>query len=204
VAQRVVIYFWGRKGNFPTQKLSMAISEKLMVAFSSLPFLFMPLLIIGGIITGWFTPTDASGVAVAYGFLLTFVYRRGKVSFKEVRNVFSRSVLTAVCILSPRPRVRPRRRQEYPGSRPGSLRSRSALATFSFSDAPSSKSRSVFVPPPLFSGRAIWGGVRSGAFFCPVEAEARSGQAKEAAAAKEAEPAGRFRCSPMGGCTGSA
>jgi C4-dicarboxylate transporter DctM subunit len=99
VAQCVVIYFWGRKGNFPTQKLSMATSEKLLVAFSSLPFLFMPLLIIGGIITGWFTPTEASGVAVAYGFLLTFVYRRGKVSFKEVRGVFFRSVLTAVCIL---------------------------------------------------------------------------------------------------------
>lgn len=37
--------------------------------------LLMPVIILGGIYSGLFTPTEASGVAVAYSLLLTLVYR---------------------------------------------------------------------------------------------------------------------------------
>ncbi|MEH6834743.1 MULTISPECIES: TRAP transporter large permease [Falsihalocynthiibacter] len=40
------------------------------------PALFMPVLILGGIFTGWVTPTEAAALAVVYGLIVTiFVYR---------------------------------------------------------------------------------------------------------------------------------
>ncbi len=48
-------------------------------AFRALPSLMMPVIIIGGIWGGIFTPTEAAGIAVAYAFLAGFlIYRRLK------------------------------------------------------------------------------------------------------------------------------
>lgn len=44
------------------------------------PALFMPVLILGGIFSGWVTPTEAAAVAVVYGLVVTiFVYRDFKI-----------------------------------------------------------------------------------------------------------------------------
>ncbi|AXI47647.1 TRAP transporter large permease [Sulfitobacter sp. SK012] len=40
------------------------------------PALFMPVLILGGIFTGWVTPTEAAAVAVVYGLFVTIVIYR--------------------------------------------------------------------------------------------------------------------------------
>ena len=46
-------------------------------AWTALPALFMPVLIMGGILTGMFTPTEAAGVAAVYAALVgAFIYRR--------------------------------------------------------------------------------------------------------------------------------
>ncbi len=48
-------------------------------AFRAMPSLLMPVIIIGGIWGGIFTPTEAAGIAVAYAFLAGFlIYRRLK------------------------------------------------------------------------------------------------------------------------------
>lgn len=44
------------------------------------PALFMPILILGGIFSGWVTPTEAAALAVVYGLIVTiFVYRDFKI-----------------------------------------------------------------------------------------------------------------------------
>lgn len=44
------------------------------------PALFMPILILGGIFSGWVTPTEAAALAVVYGLFVTmFVYRDFKI-----------------------------------------------------------------------------------------------------------------------------
>lgn len=44
------------------------------------PALFMPVLILGGIFSGWVTPTEAAALAVVYGLIVTiFVYRDFKI-----------------------------------------------------------------------------------------------------------------------------
>ena len=58
-----------------------------------------PIIIIGGIWTGIFTPTEAAAVAVLYAFILIrFVYR--ELSFKEILLASKRCVVDSTAVLS--------------------------------------------------------------------------------------------------------
>ncbi|UTR11531.1 TRAP transporter large permease [Evansella sp. LMS18] len=60
--------------------------------------LIMPIIILGGIYGGIFTPTEASVVAVVYGFIVgVFVYK--KIKFKEMREILVSSVITTSVVL---------------------------------------------------------------------------------------------------------
>ena len=57
------------------------LSEGLLRFLYAVPALLLILIVIGGILMGWFTPTEASAVAVFYSlFLAVVVYREVKVS----------------------------------------------------------------------------------------------------------------------------
>ncbi len=99
ISQCLIIWYYGKKRGFPINPVHLTPAEKIHTALQSIPFILMPLIIVGGIITGWFTPTEASAIAVAYGLVLTLIYRRGRVSPGEIRGVFARSVLTGAGIL---------------------------------------------------------------------------------------------------------
>jgi len=65
----------------------------------ALPSLVMPLIIIGGIWGGVFTPTEAAGIAVVYAFMVGFfVYRRLKLS-RLYRLLLTSGVEAAVVML---------------------------------------------------------------------------------------------------------
>lgn len=50
--------------------------ERKQLTFSNLPGMFLPVLVIGGIYAGWFTPTEAAAVGLVYSLFITFfVYR---------------------------------------------------------------------------------------------------------------------------------
>jgi C4-dicarboxylate transporter DctM subunit len=58
----------------------------------SLLALFMPVLILGGIYGGFFTPTEASVVAVVYGFIIgIFVYK--KITFSVLKEILHSTVV---------------------------------------------------------------------------------------------------------------
>jgi len=61
--------------------------------------LMMPVIILGGIYSGIFTPTEAAGVAVVYGFFIgTFVYR--EIRWKDLSTILLESaVMSAICIV---------------------------------------------------------------------------------------------------------
>jgi C4-dicarboxylate transporter DctM subunit len=60
--------------------------------------LFMPVIILGGIYGGIFTPTEASVVAVVYGFIVgVFVYK--ELSLKVMRKILVESSITSSVIL---------------------------------------------------------------------------------------------------------
>ena len=79
---------------------SHSVAEKKLVpAFlESIWALIVPIIILGGIYGGVFTPTEAAAVAVVYAlFIGLFIYK--DISFKDVPKVLSSSALTSGTIL---------------------------------------------------------------------------------------------------------
>jgi len=54
------------------------------------PELLMPVILVGGILTGFFTPAEAAGVATAYGLLLVAIRR--ELTRQQLINVFSDTI----------------------------------------------------------------------------------------------------------------
>lgn len=68
-----------------------ALSEILAAFIKAIPALFMIVIILGGILSGVFTPTEASAVAVVYGVLVAaFVYRDLKL--KMLPGIFRETI----------------------------------------------------------------------------------------------------------------
>jgi C4-dicarboxylate transporter DctM subunit len=74
------------------------LKEILVAAYKALPALFMPVLIMGGILSGIFTPTEASGVTVVYAALVgAFFYRR--LNFKNLPRILLNSGLESGMVM---------------------------------------------------------------------------------------------------------
>ena len=79
-----------------TKKLSFG--EVIRTILEAIPSLLLIVSIIGGILSGYFTPTEASGVAVIYAFILAvFVYRSIKIS--EIPQVLVNAGVTTTIIM---------------------------------------------------------------------------------------------------------
>ena len=67
--------------------------------WAAVPALVMPVIIIGGIVGGIFTPTEAAAVAVAYGLLIAlFVYRDLK--FREITTLILRAAALSAAVMT--------------------------------------------------------------------------------------------------------
>lgn len=70
----ILSYYYARKDNFPrSEKATWRQRGKATV--DALPCLGIPVLIIGGITTGYFTPTEAAAIAVVYALILSVIYK---------------------------------------------------------------------------------------------------------------------------------
>lgn len=89
-------YIAKRKGYKGEGQFSWAVTAK---AFKeALLALLMPVIILGGIYGGLFTPTEASVVAVVYAFIVgVFVYKELK--WKDLVNIFAKSSITTSIIM---------------------------------------------------------------------------------------------------------
>ena len=63
----------------------------------AIPSLFLIVIIIGGILSGIFTATEASGVAVAYALILGFIYK--SIKAKDLPKIILDSARTTVIIV---------------------------------------------------------------------------------------------------------
>jgi len=71
----LVVYFVAKKRNYPVSPKS-TFKENWAAFLDALPSLIMPLIILGGILSGLFTPTEAATVACLYALALgVFVYK---------------------------------------------------------------------------------------------------------------------------------
>jgi len=99
IALVLVVFLVSRRRNFPRFETKLSFLEMAKIMLGAIPFLLMPFIILGGIIGGFCTPTEASAVAVAYGFVLIVVYRKGRVNVKSLTNVFIRAGVLSASIL---------------------------------------------------------------------------------------------------------
>lgn len=96
----MVIAFWyGKKHHYIYHTEKLTSNVVLKTIWDAIPSLFLIVIIIGGILSGYFTPTEASGVAVAYAFFLSvFVYRTIKLS--EIPDILKEAgVMTTIVML---------------------------------------------------------------------------------------------------------
>jgi C4-dicarboxylate transporter DctM subunit len=82
-------YFYGRRLKLPLEQ-RISLREKLRVIWEGVPPLIMAGIILYGILGGVFTPTEASAVAVAYGFILCYVFYR-EISLKDLPDLLLRA-----------------------------------------------------------------------------------------------------------------
>lgn len=89
LSQMLIVYFISRKRGYKSTDKVYTMREKLAILKESVPALIMPLLLMGGIFFGIFTPTEAAAVAVAYSILIGFfVYRN--LSLKKLIEIGKR------------------------------------------------------------------------------------------------------------------
>ena len=91
--------FWtSRRRNFRSEGAPPTWAVALKTSFRALPALALPVLIIGGIQSGAFTPTEASVIAVFYAMLVgMFVYRT--LTIRMLPQIFARAAFMTAAVL---------------------------------------------------------------------------------------------------------
>lgn len=92
----IVAAIWAKRQNFPTGPRTQ-LSVVLRTFVDALPSLLLLVVVIGGIVAGIFTATEASAIAVLYCLILTFIY--GEVGWRELPDIFLGSVGTTAIVL---------------------------------------------------------------------------------------------------------
>ncbi len=96
-ALMIYIYFLAARRKYP-RDAKAPIRELLIAASKAVPALFMPVLILGGILGGIFTPTEAAGVAVVYALIVGMIINR-KLGFNDLPKVFLRAGLESGMVM---------------------------------------------------------------------------------------------------------
>lgn len=90
-------FFIVRKDGYDDRE-SFTWKEAKAIIIESFPALMMPILIVGGIRFGWFTPTEAGAFAVVYALVVcTFVYK--EFSLKEIGGVLISAATSTATIM---------------------------------------------------------------------------------------------------------
>jgi C4-dicarboxylate transporter DctM subunit len=97
-AMCLVNYYVSKQRNYKGDGQLPTGAEILATTWKALPAILLPVLILGGMRAGWFTPTEASVVAVFYALICgKYVYRT--LEWKAVPDILSRSALLTASVL---------------------------------------------------------------------------------------------------------
>jgi C4-dicarboxylate transporter DctM subunit len=85
----VPVFFIAKKRNYPREE-PPTLPEFMRVLSRAMPALLIPVIIMGGILFGWFTPTEAAAVAVIYALVIPPIFYR-EPALKELPAIFADS-----------------------------------------------------------------------------------------------------------------
>ena len=93
----IVAMIWAKKRNYKTGKRS-SFKQMVRTFVDAFPSLLLLVVVIGGIVAGIFTATEASAIAVLYTLVLGFIYR--EIKTKDLPGILlSSSATTAIVML---------------------------------------------------------------------------------------------------------
>lgn len=92
----IVASFWAKKKGYKVGKKS-TVKDIFKTFVDAVPSLFMLVVVIGGIVTGIFTATEASAIAVLYSFLLGLLYK--EISIPKMPQILLDSVATTAIVM---------------------------------------------------------------------------------------------------------
>jgi len=90
----VVSYLISKKREYPIIKIPFTIKEFLYTFKNAIFALIMPVIIVGGILTGIFTPTEAAGIAVFYALIVSLFFLR-TIKISDLPSIFTESAITS-------------------------------------------------------------------------------------------------------------
>jgi tripartite ATP-independent transporter DctM subunit len=96
IAMMLAIAFLAKRYNLPQEKKA-DLREVIASIREAFLALLTPVIIIGGILTGWFTPTEASVVASLYALFLGFLYKDLRV--RDLPGIFWVSIRQTVSLM---------------------------------------------------------------------------------------------------------
>lgn len=94
----VAVAIVSRARNYPKRMRRLTWADVALAFRKGFPAMLTPLIIVGGIISGYFTATEAAAVAALYAFALTFLVYR-EVPWRELPALLGRAVGTISIVL---------------------------------------------------------------------------------------------------------
>ncbi|MDR7869692.1 MAG: TRAP transporter large permease [Tissierellaceae bacterium] len=98
LALMVASYFTCKKSGYGIGEGKFSMKEALVALKEAFWAILMPVIILGGIYGGFFTPTEAAAIAVAYGFIVGFfIYKELKLS--DLPDIFINSAVSTATVM---------------------------------------------------------------------------------------------------------
>jgi C4-dicarboxylate transporter DctM subunit len=97
IAFMIIVYIVSGQRNYPRERRA-TLRELMDSTLGALSAMITPIIIIGGMVTGIFTPTEASVAATIYALILTmFIYK--EVKFKDIPRILWETLEASVRVL---------------------------------------------------------------------------------------------------------
>ena len=98
VALMATSYIISRRRNYPKREQKITVRQFLISLRDAFLAIMTPVIILGGIIGGIFTPTEAASIAAVYSFIVSyFIYR--ELDLSELPGIFLRSGITTAVVM---------------------------------------------------------------------------------------------------------
>lgn len=98
----IQVAYFARKYDYPKSvERKLSKKEILHIVKRGLPSMLMPVIMMGGMLSGWFSPTEVAAIAVAYSIILSLIYREFSLkAFVDACTETLRSTASVLFIVS--------------------------------------------------------------------------------------------------------
>lgn len=93
----VIVHLYARKR--PELKVNVKVpwKQRFLILLDAIPSLMLIVVVIGGILRGYFTPTEGSCVAVLYALILAFIYRT--IAIRDLKRIILDATRTTSIVM---------------------------------------------------------------------------------------------------------